>query len=59
MSKNVTAELEREIWKSRRTGEISGLRKKKKKKSCEGAISKNKKITQSDIIASSILKCRQ
>lgn len=58
MSKNVTAELEREIWKSRRTGEISGLRKKKKK-SCEGAISKNKKITQSDIIASSILKCRQ
>lgn len=32
MSKNVTAELEREIWKSRRTGEISGLRKKKKKK---------------------------
>lgn len=47
MSKNVTAELEREIWN------------RADEKSCEGAISKNKKITQSDIIASSILKCRQ
>lgn len=32
MSKNVTAELEREIWNRADELEISGLRKKKKKK---------------------------
>lgn len=44
MSKNVTAELEREIWKSRRTGEISGLRKKKKKKAVRVLFQKIKKL---------------
>lgn len=47
MSKNVTAELEREIWN--RADELERFQAwGEKKKSCEGAISKNKKIKKLD-----------
>lgn len=44
MSKNVTAELEREIWNRADELEISGLRKKKKKKAVRVLFQKIKKL---------------